>query len=147
MECYGDSDTGPSPEDCEYGSAGMLGNAANTSIGTRTGWLCPPGSAPNPQNPPVGQSGDPAQGCDPFEPTSESPPHCDPAAPAGNTCADGIFAVPFVPVVDPTHPIYQQTDLPNYFSEFNTNEVQGAITDQNGKGQQQFETLTKVQAP
>ena len=148
MECYGDSSTGPSPEDCEYGSAGMLGTgAANPQIGTRTGWLCPAGSSPSTETPPVGQSGDPGWGCDTFEPTSENPGHCDPAAPPGNTCKDGIFAIPFVPVDDPTHPIYQQQDLPTYFSEFDTNEVQEAITSKGGSGQQQFETLTKVQAP
>ena len=31
MECYGDSASGPSPEDCEYGSPQMLGPAARTS--------------------------------------------------------------------------------------------------------------------
>ncbi len=152
MECYGDSDTGPSPEDCEYGSAGMLvsganATAGNPAIGTRTGFLCGAGSVPDPANPPAGPAGDPGFGCDTFEPGSASAPHCDPAAPAGNACTDGVFAVPFVPVDDPTHPIYQQQDLPTYFSEFNTNEVQDAITSLKGRGQQQFETLTKVQAP
>ena len=44
MECYGDSDSGPSPEGCEFGSAGMLGgNPVNAGVGHPVGaallWL------------------------------------------------------------------------------------------------------------
>ena len=148
MECYGDSSTGPSPEDCEYGSQGMLAAGANNpAIGNRTGFLCPAGSSPDPSNPPVGLSGDPAWGCDPYEPTTENPSHCNPAGVSGDRCEDGVIEIPFVPVDDPTHPIYGQQNLPTDFSEFNTNEVQEADTSTNDTGQQQFETLTSVQAP
>jgi hypothetical protein len=153
MECYGDSSTGPSPEDCEYGSSGLLqsgstGTPNNPQIGTRTGDLCPPGSKPNTQNPPgpslTGIPGD--AGCDPFEPTSETPSHCWPNAPAGNACTDGLFDIPFVPVDSQSPPIYDPTQLGQYFNEFDTNEVQQAITGQNKQGQLQFQALTRVQS-
>jgi len=151
MECYGDSSTGPSPEDCEYGSTGMLGSqVVNPGIGDRGGNLCSPGSTPStdPGKTPTGpQAPDPAYGCDTEEPGSESPAHCDPQAPPGNACKDGIFYVPFRPVDDPAHPIYEQANLPADFNEFDTNEVQAATTGPDGTGQQQFQTLTNVQAP
>lgn len=149
MECYGDSDTGPSPEDCEYGSTGLLPQQAvtNPGIGGRTGELCPAGSVPNP---PLGlrsQDGTSSvQGCDTFEPTSESPSHCDQPGCEDNT----LYSIPFVPVDDPTHPLYSTstTDpLTKSFDRFSTNEVQIAVSKSNGSGQQQFETLTGTQAP
>jgi hypothetical protein len=150
MECYGDSSTGPSPEDCQYGSAGMLGSGSvfNSQIGTRTGVLCPAGSTPDPDNPPgpslTGlESGD--AGCDPFEPTSESPSHCWPNAPAGEGCSDGQFDVPFVPV-DGSGPIYDQTKLGEYFSSLDTNEVQEAITGANQTGEVEFQAETEIEA-
>jgi hypothetical protein len=150
MECYGDSSTGPSPEDCEYGSAGMLGSGSvfNSQIGTRTGVLCPAGSVPNPDNPPgPSQTGLEAgdAGCDPYEPTSENPPHCWPNAPAGDACSDGQFDVPFVPV-DGSGPIYDQTKLGVYFSELDTNEVQEAITGANQTGEVDFQAQTETQS-
>ena len=150
MECYGDASTGPSPEDCEYGSFGMLANGLNNNIGDRYGLLCRPGSVPssNPGKTPVAIAiPDPSYGCDAYEPTSDNPPHCDPDAPQGVACSDGYFYVPFVPVDDPAHPIYEQSNLPQAFTEFNTDEVQDATSDVHGRGQQQFETLTAVQAP
>ena len=145
MECYGDSSAGPSPEDCEYGSQGMLApGAINPGIGDRAGTLCT-GTDPV-SHLPTGPGG-PEFGCDPHEPTSENPSHCDPNAPTGVTCKDADTYVPFVPVDDPAHPIYQQTNLPQAFSEFNSDEVQAATTALDGTGQQQFETLTNVQAP
>ena len=131
MECYGNPSTGlPSPEDCEYGSAGMLGaQAVNPGIGDRGGNLCSPGSTPStdPSKTPTGpQAPDPAYGCDTKEPGSDTPPHCDPQAPPGTSCNDGIFYIPFRPVDDPAHPIYEQENLPAAFSEFNSNEVQAA---------------------
>jgi hypothetical protein len=154
MECYGDSSTGPSPENCEYGSFGMLGSAGaglnNPGIGDRYGYLCRPGSVPSTdpaKTPlPIGFN-DPTVGCDTYEPTSENPPHCDPQAPTGLSCKDGLFYIPFVPVDDPAHPIYEQSNLSQAFSEFNTDEVQAATTGLDETGQQQFETLTSIQAP
>jgi len=150
MECYGDSNTGPSPEDCEYGSSGMLGSGSvfNAQIGSRTGVLCPADSQPSVDNPPgPTQTGlEPGDaGCDPFEPTSENPPHCWPNAPSGNGCSDGIFDVPFTPV-DGSGPIYDQTQLGQYFDELDTNEVQEAITGANQTGEVEFQALTEVQA-
>jgi hypothetical protein len=148
MECYGDSSTGPSPEDCEYGSSGMLGNVVNSQIGTRTGVLCPAGSQPSVDNPPgPSQTGLEAgdAGCDPNEPTSENPPHCWPNAPSGEGCPDGQFDVPFVPV-DGSGPIYDQTQLGQYFSELDTNEVQEGITGANQTGEVEFQALTETQS-
>src|SRR5580692_2216247 len=80
MECYGDSDSGPSPEDCLFGSDSAQGPA--TLSGTtgdsylRSGSLCGTGglgsTAPSTTDPPA-----PAA-CDPFEPAAETVPHCDP---------------------------------------------------------------------
>jgi hypothetical protein len=154
MECWGDASTGPSPDDCEYGSHGMLASGAvNTPIGDRGGLLCNPGSVADPGNPATGPGGPETLGCDPEEnPTAQNPSDCDPAGNAnGVGCSQGYFYVPFVPVDDPTAPIYEQQNLPTDFSEFNSNEVQEATTagstTANSSGQQQFETLTNVQAP
>ena len=77
MECYGDLDSGPSPEGCEFGSTGMLGagTTPNTTAGDRGGYLCgtPPATTPgtvlpSTSNPPVAEQtpGDPSYGCDPY---------------------------------------------------------------------------------
>src|SRR5215472_12409854 len=51
MECYGDSPAGPSPEDCEYGSFGMLGvTPIATQAGNRAGFFCT--GKPSTTNPP-----------------------------------------------------------------------------------------------
>jgi hypothetical protein len=154
MECWGDADTGPSPENCEFGSQGMLPHAAdNQLIGNRGGNLCTTGSVASATNPPklfADPHGDPGEGCDPYEPTSESPAHCNPdqtPAAAGDRCSDGTYEIPFVGVDDPTHPIYDQGNLPADFNEFNSNENQYALTTSGGTGQLQFETLTSVEAP
>lgn len=149
MECYGDSGTGPSPEGCEYGSSGILGQ--NPYAGDRTSYLCPSGSVPSTdpgKTPdPVGFR-EPSQGCDAYEPTSENPSHCDPQGNAlGDGCQQGLFYVPFVPVNDQANPVYGQTSLSQAFNEFNSNEVQSATTNSQGTGQQQFETLTNNEAP
>ena len=147
MECYGDSSTGPSPEDCEFGSSGML-SLGNGGIGSRTGDICGLGTTPStdPASTPPGPDGV-AWGCDVYEPTNETPAHCDPQ----QTCqGDTHFSIPFVPVDDPTHPLYANNDaapLTDAFSQFSTNEVQGATTSSSGTGEQQFETLTSSEAP
>jgi hypothetical protein len=148
MECYGDSDSGPDPADCEYGSVGMLGGGggiAPAAIGSREGDLCTTGSAPSTADPPASLNGDTAvAGCDPLEPTDAS--HIAPCP--GSDCTSGQdFSVPFVPVGDPTHPVYGAVDETQYYNEFNTDEVQVAVTSAAGTGQQQFETLTGTQAP
>ncbi len=114
MECYGDSDSGPSPEGCEFGSSGLLGgNPVNASVGDRGGYLCgtattPGAVAPSTTNPPDAEQtpGDPSYGCDPFEPAAESTSHCDPTSglPVYRTCPGGSFYVPFVPANDPHQP-------------------------------------------
>jgi hypothetical protein len=158
MECYGDSDSGPSPEGCEFGSAGMLGgNPVNAGVGDRGGYLCgtatTPGTvAPSLTNPPDAEQtpGDPSYGCDTEEPTAETTSHCDTTTanlPADRTCADGAFYVPFVPANNPSSPVYQQTNLTSEFNQFNSNEVQFAPSNSDGTGQRQFETLTANQAP
>jgi hypothetical protein len=152
MECYGDSASGPSPEDCEYGSPGMLGTQIpNQQITGRTGPLCNAGSAPSATSPPSGPSGGPAQGCDPNEPATESTAHCDPSATGAASCSGGQYSIPFVPADDASTPLYgagaSGAGTGTMFNEFNTNEVQAAYTAAGGTGQQQFETLTETQAP
>src|SRR5262249_56662998 len=55
-------------------------------------------------------------------------------------------SIPFVPVSDPGHPVYQ-FDLSQWFDQSNSNEVPEAITGADGTGQLQFETLTGTQSP
>jgi len=142
MECYGDASTGPSPQGCEYGSAGLLGpRTANVSIGTRVGDLCAPGAVPSTSNPPPSLNGDgPVLGCDPEEPGNSNPPDTV----QGDT---QDYSVPFVPVGDPTHPAYGNIQTAQYFDQFTSNEVQEAVTGADGTGQLQFETLTNTEAP
>jgi hypothetical protein len=160
MECYGDSNSGPSPEDCEFGAPGLSGSGSGAggnptvvpSIEQRTGQLCAASVVPQ-----VGmgigsqQGSGPSSGCDPFEPAGgPSQPtdqaHIDPCPQGG--CSPGVYSIPFVPV-DPSlgAPAYQDNDLSQYFNAFNTNEVQAATTAPDGTGEQQFETDTFVQAP
>jgi hypothetical protein len=152
MECYGDLATGPSPEGCEYGSNGLLGtnvagqgsNIALRGIGSRLGDECAT-NVPSVSDPPGTKNGGSAQaGCDPYEPTSESPAHEAPCP--GKDCDPGAFDIPFVPV-DRTQPLAYQSELTQYFDATNTNEVQVAVTGSDKTGEQQFETLTGVQAP
>jgi hypothetical protein len=138
MQCYGDADTGPSPEDCEYGSSGLLGNVSDQLIGGRAGNLCTPDSVPSVTDPPSLIDGSaPGNGCDPEEPVDSS--HVDPGNAAGTT-----YAVPFVPVGDPTQKIYGPAT--DFYDRFNTNEVQDAATGNDGTGQQFFQTLTNTEA-
>ena len=147
MECYGDSADGPSPEGCEYGSTKLLGSIPNLLITGRTGSLCPSGSVPSTTSPVVGVDAPPYLGCDTYEPTSETPAHCDPSATGSTSCAGGQFSIPFVPADDPASPVYGQDNLPTEFDQYNTNEVQAAYTAADGTGQRQFETLTANQSP
>jgi hypothetical protein len=145
MECYGDADTGPDPEDCEFGSAGLVFSSNNVNslyVGDRAGFECAFGSSPSASNPPSASDGlPPAYGCDTLEPGDANPPHVAPNAQAGQ------FSIPFVPVNDPTDPAYGQTQESQYYNQYNTDEIQEAITNSAGDGQVQFETLTGTGAP
>jgi hypothetical protein len=147
MECYGDAPTGPNPEDCEFGSAGLLPSGVeNPGIGERTGPLCAAGAVASTTDPPRSLDGSPATyGCDPLEPSD--PTHLQPCSGGGTSC-DTDFIVPFDPVTDTNQSEldYGIGDTANY-DEFDTNEVQAALVNSSGTGQQQFETLTGVQAP
>jgi hypothetical protein len=146
MECYGDSSSGPDPNACEYGAPDLLGAAPNSTIGTRAGDICAQGTTgPSVTNPPSSVSGGPLKGCDPQEPLAgANPPDVAPCT--GNGCVPvQQYSIPFVPVSDPGHPVYLN-DLSQWFSQFNTNEVQEAISPA-GTGQLQFETLTGTQSP
>jgi hypothetical protein len=147
MECYGDSSSGPDPEDCEYGSTGLFTGPSQGPSG-REGDLCAPGVAST-SSPLPGISGDSyVYGCDPEEPGSSSPADIAPCP--GDDCSGlppSSYSIPFIPVSDPSSPVYGVVDITQYFNQFNTNEVQEAVTDSHGDGQVQFETLTGTQAP
>lgn len=138
MQCYGDSDAGPDPENCEYGSLGLLpGGVANANIGSRTGNLCVSGSKPSTTSPPGTADGSaPNNGCDTAEPSNLS--HLQPG---GST---NSYSVPFI-AAGTTDKIYGQAT--DYYDQFNSNEVQEANTGTDGKGQQFFQTLTATEAP
>jgi hypothetical protein len=144
MQCYGDARTGPDPENCEYGSFGLLPSGViNPGIGSRSGGICAPGSAPSTSNPPGTLDGSGASvGCDPTEPASGGN-HVAPC-PDGQTCLPGNYSVPFTPVGS-TDKIYGQAT--DQYDQFSTNEVQEASTGADGTGQQFFQALTAVQAP
>jgi hypothetical protein len=149
MECYGDSSSGPDPNACEYGTSAV--ESANTGlnnphIGSRGSARCAAGAVPSVTNPPRSwDDSNPLQGCDPQEPVAgANPPDMAPCP--GSSCDPAQFSIPFVPVSDPGHPVYQ-SDLSQWFDQSNTNEVQAAITSSDGTGQLQFETLTSTQSP
>jgi hypothetical protein len=147
MECYGDSSTGPNPEDCEFGSPFVMPSVPNYVVDSRSGDLCVTGSAASTSTPPGSLDGaSAANGCDPQEPGSTSPSHIAPCA--GSSCvAASSYTIPFVPVSDPTNPAYTTNDLNQWFNEFNTDEVPLATTAADGTGRVQFETLTGTDAP
>jgi hypothetical protein len=134
MECYGDASTGPDPENCEFGSLGLLG-ARDPAIGNRGGNICAT-HIPSTDNPPGTADGSLAQiGCDPAEPGGG---HLIP-----NT-GEFAYHVPFVPV-DTIDKIYDAGSFP--FNRFNTNEVQQAPTRPDGSGEVFFQAFTKTEAP
>ncbi|HEY2792200.1 MAG TPA: hypothetical protein VGJ28_07595 [Micromonosporaceae bacterium] len=143
MQCYGDSNNGPDPEDCEYGSTGLLtlsassgGTFAPQAIGGRAGSLCVPGAVASVSSPPGTADGSPGNaGCDPLERNMSSDIiDSDPTD----------YNVPFLPV-GTTTPLYGVNT--QYYDRFNTNEIQFANTDTNGTGQVFFETLTATESP
>jgi hypothetical protein len=142
MECYGDSPSGPAPEQCEYGSNGLLpAGSINPHIGGRTGSLCAANSVPSVDHPALDANGSTFTGCDTLEP-GNGISHLAPCP--GPSCSPGSFTIPFAPASDPTNLDYASDTT--YFSQFSTNEIQEAVTAQDGSGQQQFETLTSTQA-
>ncbi len=141
MQCYGDANTGPDPEGCEFGSTGILHDGVvNPGIGSRGGPICVKGAVPSPENPPMTADGSvPNNGCDTQEPADLS--HIDPGPGASNT----FYDIPFVPVTDPTRKVYNATT--EFYDSVNTNEVQEASTDTDGTGHQLFQTLTSIESP
>ena len=137
MECYGDANTGPDPENCEYGSGGLLAGGRGGFAGQRLGNLCDSHTPSTDKPPNPFGSSVPILGCDPAEPTSSS--HDDQHG------SNGIYSVPFVPV-DTTDKIYDpETNYP--FNQFNSNEIQLASTGSDGTGQAYFQAFTKTEAP
>src|SRR6202034_2401149 len=100
-----------------------------------------------PGSPPSAPGSVPASGCDAYEPTAETPAHCDPGAMGNAACSGGEFSIHFVPADDTTNPLFGQgsAGTPTLFNQFTTNEVQAAYTGSDGTGQHQFETLTQSQ--
>ncbi len=149
MECYGNSSSGPSPQDCEFGTHSQLGNRNSFGVGTRSGDLCAANSGPSAPDGLFSLDGSgPGAGCDPEEPVQgASQPDIDPAIANAQQ-----YTVPFVPVggCAPQQagcPAYSTADTNQFFDQNNTNEVEGAVTGSDGTGQLQFETLTDTQAP
>jgi len=140
MQCYGDANSGPDPENCQFGSQGLLPqNVFNRFIGSRTGNLCAPGATPStdPAHTPGTHDGSSfILGCDTQEPGTH-PEHVLPANPNN-------YNVPFIPV-GTTNKIYGPAA--DYYDQFNTNEVQEANTGSDGTGQYFFQTLTSTEAP
>jgi hypothetical protein len=148
MECYGDAGSGPDPEDCEWGSPGVMPSVPNASIDSRDGDLCAAGSSASVTSPPGSADGSSAvDGCDPQEPTTASPSHL---APCTIDCTSGPpqgYTVPFVPVTDTAAPAYDTNDLSQWFNSTNSDELPIGTTGADGTGQAQFETLTGTEAP
>jgi len=147
MECYGDSSSGPSPQDCEFGTDSQLGGQTGSLMSTRGGDLCAASTQPpGPGNPIASLNGQNALwGCDPEEPVQgASASDVSPTDPTQ-------YEVPFVPApaADGTQgsPAYGRDETNQYFNAFNSNEVEAAVSGSDGSGETQFVTLTGTQAP
>ena len=142
MQCYGDSSSGPDPEGCEFGTPANLlpSGLANASAGSREGAICKAGAQPSTTAPPVGaeDGSSAADGCDFQEPFGST--HVDPAEHDPNT-----YSIPFVPAGTDS-PLYQ-SGLSSQFDQFDSNEVQSAISGGDGTGEDFFQVLTAPQAP
>ncbi|HEY0807343.1 MAG TPA: hypothetical protein VGD84_19920, partial [Pseudonocardiaceae bacterium] len=142
MQCYGDANTGPTPENCEFGTREDLlpSGLANATAGSRGGPICVANSVPSTANPPfsLDGSGAPA-GCDTREPTD--PSHLDPSP----LDSHNSYSIPFVPVG--TNDKVYPADLRGSFDQFSTNEVKHATTGTDGTGQNFFQVLTSTEAP
>lgn len=147
MQCYGDANTGPDPEDCEFGTPDNLlkSGLVNASAGSRGGAICASGSVPSTTTPPKNADGTGGSGgCDTAEPSD--PSHIDAAADDPDD-----YVVPFVPA-GTDQKIYNDAaagtgQLSDYFDQFNTNEVQEADNATDGSGQDFFQALTGTEAP
>jgi hypothetical protein len=142
MQCYGDQNTGPSPENCEFGTREDLlpSGLANASAGSRGGPICVANAKPSTTNPPHSLDGSGGSaGCDTNEPIDRS--HLDP----NPLDSHNSFSVPFVPVGTDTK-VYP-ADLRSSFDQFSTNEVKRATTSSDGTGQNFFQVLTSTEAP
>lgn len=165
MECYGDASSGPTPENCEWGSPGLLGQGSGIPqrAGSRGGDICQNRDTTHidagneqtgaPGSPSISLSGGNAlNGCDPFEPRAGTPAHyappCD-ASGQGAGCDNTLYSIPFVPVDttpgDPDSTLYE-TNINQAFNQFQTNEVQETVTGKDGTGSQQFEALTSIES-
>ncbi|MGI5247379.1 hypothetical protein [Dactylosporangium sp. CA-139066] len=138
MECYGDTDAGPNPENCQFGSDGLRAtNAGSQSAVSRGGQVCS-GGTPSADKPlTLADGSSPANGCDPGE--DKGAPgysHQDPGA-------ENSFFVPFIPVKT-TDPLFKPIDWP--YNKFNSNEIQLAETRADGTGEVFFNTLTRREA-
>jgi uncharacterized membrane protein YgcG len=137
MECYGDDNAGPRPENCQFGSLGLrAAGAGSQGSVSRGGYTCAAGAAPSATQPPLLRDGSsPDNGCDPGEnPDAPGYSHKDPRA---NVTS---YAVPFVPV-GTTEAQFDPQLWP--FNKFNSNEVQQAETRADGTGEVFFNTLTR----
>ncbi|WP_433056645.1 hypothetical protein [Dactylosporangium sp. CS-033363] len=139
MECYGEADAGPDPENCQYGSEGLKqASTGGVSIASRKGNVCAT-HVPSVTEPPAAPGLSAGLGCDPAEdPGKPGYSHHDPAS------SLDTYTVPFVPV-GTTDKKYQPVDWP--FNKYNTNEIQQAGTRADGTGDVYFNALTKVEAP
>ena len=144
MQCYGDANTGPTPEQCEYGSAGLLRagvpNAGNR-VGSRGGQLCVHRHGPSTDQS-AGTAGriGPSNGCDPPSRTDPDPRSSIPPGLPRRQLQRSVHAGR-----DSTDQVYGTTT--EFYDQFNTNEVQEASTGADGTGQQFFQTLTATEAP
>ena len=140
MQCYGDANVGPNPENCEYGSSGLLPNQgiANPGIGSRTGALRAAGRWLALTNPPRTADGSVANsGCDTLEGTN--PDHAAARCIRPTTTSRSYRS--------PIRRRRSTAASTEFYDRFNTNEVQEASTGTDGTGQQFFQTLTSTEAP
>jgi len=149
MQCYGDANSGPQPENCEYGASNLNPTGSTTSSPWgRGGSRCAPGT-PSTTNPlPTAEGNSAAGGCDPGE--SGFPSHLDPGASTENP---PTYTVPFVPVGTslkawPNRTADSGTNrrLSDYFDTYSSNEVETAGTGSDGTGVQNFQLLTATES-
>jgi hypothetical protein len=144
MQCWGDENAGPDPDNCEFGSGANLINH-NGSLTSRNGNTCESHTPSVDNPPPVAGSISPVLGCDPAEPrTDPTRPKLPSHVPRNGDQTS--YVVPFVPADDPTHPDYLNPPA-DQFSQFNTNEVQGVATRPDGTGEIVFQVNTAVESP
>jgi uncharacterized membrane protein YgcG len=136
MECYGDAATGPDPENCQFGSAGLRAAGAGSQGSVSRGGSTCTGHTPSAAQPlPLRDGSSPDNGCDPGEdPDAAGYRHKYPGSEPTS------YFVPFVPV-NTTEPLFDFRLWP--YNKFNSNEIQQAETRADGTGQVYFNTLTR----